>query len=164
MLQIVLEIRKLVLFSKLNVLDFRKLFLNTFYKLYLIRRNVLNTNNVILNSRYSIWIRLIFFTVHLYWGLKSQLGKLGVHGSWVKKFSGQAMGRNIGTLWIADILTLDFSTPGFNPELSNLGLMTSWLKRLGLKSPDLKLGVKMYCNFFFYWPEAFIVLENFMLW
>ena len=54
MLQIVLEIRKLVLFSKLNVLDFRKLFLNTFYKLYLIRRNVLNTNNVILNSRYPI--------------------------------------------------------------------------------------------------------------
>ena len=63
MLQIVLEIRKLVLFSKLNVLDFRKLFLNQFYKLYLIRRNVLNTNNVILNSRYSIWISLIFFTV-----------------------------------------------------------------------------------------------------
>ena len=54
MLQIVLEIRKLVLFSKLNVLDFRKLFLNTFYKLYLIRRNVLNTNNFILNSRYPI--------------------------------------------------------------------------------------------------------------
>ena len=38
MLQIVLEIRKLVLFSKLNVLDFKKLFLNTFYKLYLIRQ------------------------------------------------------------------------------------------------------------------------------
>ena len=63
MLQIVLEIRKLVLFPKLNVLDFRKLLLNKFYKLYLIRRNVLNTNNVILNSRYPIWIRIIFFTV-----------------------------------------------------------------------------------------------------
>ena len=63
MLQIVLEIRKLVLFSKLNVLNFRKIFLNTFYKLYLIRKNVLNTNNIILNSRYPIWIRLIFFTV-----------------------------------------------------------------------------------------------------
>ena len=63
MLQIILEIRKVLLFSKLNVLDFRKLFLNEFYKLYLIKRNVLNTNNVILNSRYSIWIRLIFFTV-----------------------------------------------------------------------------------------------------
>ena len=64
MLQIVLEIRKLVLFPKLNVLDFRKLLLNKFYKLYLIRRNVLNTNNVILNSRYPIWIRIIFFTVY----------------------------------------------------------------------------------------------------
>jgi hypothetical protein len=91
------------------------------------------------------------------------LGKLGVHGSWVKKFSGQAMGRNIGTLWIADILTLDFSTPGFNPELSNLGLMTSWLKRLGLKSPDLKLGVKMYCNFFFYWPTMYDLLLLFIM-
>ena len=39
MLQIVLEIRKLVLFSKLNVLDFRKIFLNTFYKLYLSSKN-----------------------------------------------------------------------------------------------------------------------------
>ena len=61
MLQIVLEIRKVVLFSKLNVLDFSKLFLNQFYKLYLIRKNVLNTNNVILNSSYCIWISLIFF-------------------------------------------------------------------------------------------------------
>ena len=44
MLQIVLEIRKLVLFSKLNVLDFRKIFLNTFYKLYLSSKNQNNNS------------------------------------------------------------------------------------------------------------------------
>ena len=55
--KIVLEIRKHGLFFKLSGLDFRKLFLNTFYiglVLHLIGRNVLNSKYCILDSRYHI--------------------------------------------------------------------------------------------------------------
>ena len=54
------DFRKHGLFFKFRGLDFRKQFLDTFYN-NLIRRHILNAHyHCILDSRYHIWIRLIF--------------------------------------------------------------------------------------------------------
>ena len=117
---------------------------------------------------------LNFSTTELDLGLKSQLGKLGVEktrvailgpkplqdfstmNSSTPNFSTMDLGLKTPPIKLqVEMYELQtFQLPTFQLQastfdISNLGLKTSWLKRLGLKSPELNLGVEMSCNFFF---------------
>ena len=101
-------------------------------------------------AQYSNWQTFVWFTKKITKPCRTFQPQASTPGFSIPDFSTM---NSLTPGWLQVISTSDFSTWTFQHQ-RGLGLRSSWLKNLGLRSPGLKLGVEtpgvgMCCNHFY---------------